>query len=148
MDVIQNPRGPDKGRLWQVLWERMTEEFRHVCHHMNMGAVVTEQAITNLRSYNHFFTKGEVRLVGGVHTPHILRRRKAKHEGSKSGGNARRSHGTKEAGVTVTDSATSDGTSSDSNIHPGNDIPTSITIQIGTPKRKGVWKRLFGWTKA
>eukprot|EP00977_Amphora_coffeiformis_P022974 scaffold12005_cov212-Amphora_coffeaeformis.AAC.2 len=148
MDVIQKPRGPTKGRLWHVLWERMTQEFRHVCQHMHMDANVMEQAIANLQSYNHFFRQGEVRLVGGVHSPHILRRQTPKGKVSKLSSNGRHRPSAKAVDIAVTDSESSGDSSSDSHHHPGNGIPTSITIQIGGTQRKGVWRRLFGWTKA
>lgn len=136
VDVVLYPRGPDKEPLWAAMWERMIDQFKDTCDYMQMDDGVSQQGVNNLLRYKKMFRKGEIKLVGGMHTPHVLRRVvKAEFDVSaieKTTGKKKKYSSSKSS--TCTESVTS----SDS----------SCSVVTKTSKRKGVWRRLLGWTKA
>lgn len=139
LDVVLYPRGPDKGLLWGAMWERMIDQFKDTCDYMMMDADMSQKAVNKLLKYKKLFRKGEIKLVGGLHTPHVLKRVvHAEFDVSAIESiKKKKSHGGSRAS-TGTDSITSYSEVSDAQ-RSARKIP-------GT--RKSVWRRLLGWTKA
>lgn len=149
LDVVRYPRGPDKGRLWASLWERMIGEIEKTCDYFMMETDVSKQAVDNLRMYTCEFRKGDVKLVGGPTTPHILRRvilaefdvtgmQSSKHVKSKRGLKSCKSSssiGTDTVPSTVEASETSESTQ-------------PMKPSKNKANKKGIWRRFYGWVKA
>lgn len=143
LQVVKYPRGPEKGSIVQALWDRMVTQFNKTCNSMRLQAHITRKAVERLTSYRGAFKKGGIRFVGGATAPHVLQKNvihraefdvsvmhKKKERKSKS---VASSSVTKSSSSSDSVSATSDSISSDG---------------TGKPK-KGVWRRMFGWsTKA
>ena len=106
---------------------------------MLMKPHVTRSAVKALRGYMHMFSAGDIEIVGGVDSPHILRRQEfpgidvsALHADKLRG-----SIMSCESGHTHSSSCSDSATQSiTSNFSGGS---------RGRPKKR-VWRRLFGWT--
>ena len=137
LDVVLYPRGPNKAPLWADIWERMIEQFRKTCAYMMLEPDVTEAAVGKLNGYKNTFRPGEVQLVGGTFTPHVLRRSvRTEFDISSIQKTKRTTNPCKSSSSSVTSGSTSENTES------------AFSFRSLKERRKGVWRRLLGWTKA
>ena len=132
INIVRYPRGPNENRLCIVLWQRLLVHFGRTCKAMGLRAEMTDKALQKLQSYAPYFSKRALQKVGGADTPHILRRTVVNPNPAFDV--------TQIVGKTFPRSSSSSvGTASVSSTKsPGSRRPRKI---------KGVWRRMFGWTK-
>lgn len=119
--IVLYPRGPSNGRMSVEVWNRMISQFRKTAHDMGMEPVVARAATQRLKSHRDSFSSLHDE-VGGIHAPHVLRRK-------------------------ISDPANPElgSTSSDSDTAMQESSSDEHAMKSGTQRR--VWRRLLGWVR-